>query len=185
MRPHTLGIDDAPFDKHQSEPVPIVGVMMEGADLVEGVLVGSFPVDGNDAAGYLAGWIGEQRFYPSLQAVVLGGITTAGLGVVDVPKLALALRVPVLVATRHQPIDGPLIQALRTAGLSERIALVERSPRAFPLTDGFHLACAGASPEAASALARATLRKALLPEPLRIAHLIAAALVTGRSRGRV
>ncbi len=185
MRPHTLGIDDAPFDKRQSEPVPIVGVMMEGADLVEGVSVGSFPVDGNDAAGYLAEWIGGQRFHPSLQAVVLGGITTAGLGVVDVPKLAEALGVPVLVATRRQPIDGPLIQALRTAGLSERIALVERSPRAFQLTDGFYLACAGASPEAATELARATLRKARLPEPLRVAHLIAAALVTGTSRGRV
>ena len=35
------------------------------------------------------------------------------------------------------------------------------------------------------ALARATLGKAQLPEPLRIAHLIAAALVSGESRGRV
>ncbi len=35
MRPHVLGIDDAPFHKDQSQDVPIVGVMMEGATLVE------------------------------------------------------------------------------------------------------------------------------------------------------
>ena len=35
FRPHVLGIDDGPFDKSTDTTVPIVGVMMEGADLVE------------------------------------------------------------------------------------------------------------------------------------------------------
>jgi uncharacterized protein len=39
MRFHVLGIDDAPFDKRQSQPVRVVGVLMEGNDLVEGVAV--------------------------------------------------------------------------------------------------------------------------------------------------
>jgi endonuclease V-like protein UPF0215 family len=44
--PHILGIDDAPFDKHQDALVPVVGVMMEGAAVVESVAIGAFPVDG-------------------------------------------------------------------------------------------------------------------------------------------
>src|SRR5690349_6229966 len=32
-RPHTLGVDDGPFQKRATNPVPIVGVMMEGSDL--------------------------------------------------------------------------------------------------------------------------------------------------------
>ena len=33
-RPHLLGVDDAPFDKQQAGPVPIVGVVMEGPDRI-------------------------------------------------------------------------------------------------------------------------------------------------------
>jgi hypothetical protein len=184
-RPHVLGIDDAPFSKRQREPVPIVAVMMEGCDLVEAVAFASFPVDGDDATGFLAGWVGGLRLRASLRAVVLGGITIAGLGVVDVRELAERLRTPVLVATRRRPSDPDLVRALRAAGLAERVPLVERAPRAARIADGFYLAHAGLSRSAAEAIARRTLRKARLPEPLRLAHLIGSALVTGASRGRV
>lgn len=184
-RPHVLGIDDAPFSKRQREPVPIVAVMMEGCDLVEGVAFSSFPVDGAGATDFLAAWVEGLRLRTSLQAVVLGGITIAGLGVVDVLALAARLRTPVLVATRRRPSDVELVKALRAAGLPERIPLVERAPRAARVAEGFHLACAGIGRAEAEAIARGTLRKARLPEPLRVAHLIGSALVNGASRGRV
>ena len=46
--PHVLGVDDGPFEKEQSGPVPIVGVMMECPHIVESVSVGSFGVDGQE-----------------------------------------------------------------------------------------------------------------------------------------
>ena len=183
-RPHLLGIDDGPFKKRQREPVPIIGVMMEGADLVENVAVASFPVDGDDATGFLASWLGGLRSLASCQGLLLGGITLAGLGVVDVVDLARRLGVPVLVATRREPADVQLAGALRAAGLAERVALVERSPRAVPVTDGLFVAQAGSSATEAARLVRASLRKASFPEPLRVAHLVARALVLGESRGR-
>ncbi len=184
-RPHVLGIDDAPFEKGQRQSVPIVAVMMEGCDLVEGVAIDSFPVDGCGATDHLVSWITGLRFHASLHGVVLGGITMAGLAVIDVSALARGLGAPVLVVTRRDPTNAPLIRALETAGLGDRIPLVERSPRATRLQDGLYLASAGTDPDGAAKLARATLGKAHLPEPLRIAHLIARALVTGESRGRV
>ncbi len=180
-----LGIDDAPFRKGQAEDVPIVGVMMEGATLVEGVALGAFPVDGADATGYLAAWIGGQRWYAALQAVVLGGITIAGLGLVDLEALARRLARPVLAVTRRDTATSDLERALRAAGLSDRLAVLERAPPARRLADGLYVACAGAGPEEAERIVRATLHKALLPEPLRLAHLIGAALVRGASHGRV
>ncbi len=183
-RPHLLGIDDGPFEKHQREPVPIVAVMMEGADLVETVALGSFPVDGDDATGFLARWLGGLRGLASAQGLLLGGITLAGLGVVDVRELARRLEKPVLVATRRAPGDDPLVDALRTAGLEGRVAIVERSPRARRVTDGLFVAAAGCSEEEATRLVTACLRKASFPEPLRVAHLVARALVLGESRGR-
>ena len=185
LRPHVLGIDDAPFEKGQREPVAIVGAMMEGADLVESVAVTSFPVDGAGATEFLGDWVAGLRSRASLQGVVLGGITIAGLGVVDIAALAERVAAPVLVATRRQPRDEQLSDALRTAGFSERVAIVEHSPRAIRLVDGLYLAYAGITREEAVRMARATLRKALLPEPLRVAHHVARAIVTGESRGRV
>ena len=183
-RPHLLGVDDGPFEKRQREPVPIVGVMMEGADLVESVSMASFAVDGDDATGFLAGWLGGLRSLESCQGLLLGGITLAGLGVVDVPDLTRRLGLPVLVATRREPGDAQLSGALRAAGLAGRVALVERSPRAVRVADGLFVAQAGSSPAEAADLVRASLRKASFPEPLRVAHLVARALVLGESRGR-
>ena len=184
-RAHLLGIDDGPFQKYEGGgTAPLVAVMMEGADLVEAVAVSRFPVDGGDVTQYLLDWVGDLRMRPALQAVCFGGITIAGLGVIDVSLLAERLGVPVLVINRRPPADEPLVAALRSAGLDERIALVERSPRAFPVGERLHVAQAGASPERAAELVLGAVRKSDLPEPLRIAHMVARAIVTGESRGR-
>jgi len=184
-RPHFCGVDDGPFEKGQPAPAPVVGVMMEGNDLVESVSIGSFPVDGDGAGEFLGEWIAAQRCHPSLQAVILGGVTLAGLGIVDVPALAARLARPVLVVNRRDPERSRLASALASAGFDDRIAVVERSPRAVRVRDGLYLAFAGVAQAEAEALLRASLAKASLPEPLRVAHLIARAVVRGESVGRV
>ncbi len=89
-----------------------------------------------------------------------------------------------IAVNRKEPLDNRLEDALRAAGLPERIALVEASPPAFRLDDGLYVAAAGASPSQATRLVHATRAKSQLPEPLRVAHLIGAAIVNGQSRGR-
>jgi endonuclease V-like protein UPF0215 family len=183
-RPHLLGIDDGPFEKFESETVPIVGVMMEGSDLVEAVAVTRFPVDGDDATGFLAGWIGGLRFRPALHAVLFGGITIAGLGLIDVEELARRSGLPVVVVNRRRRENARLVAALETAGLGGRRAILERAPDAFPVEGGLYACQAGADPAAAAAWIRASRAKSDLPEPLRVAHLVARAIASGESRGR-
>jgi endonuclease V-like protein UPF0215 family len=137
-------VDDAPFEKRQSTPVPIVGV----------------------------------------QGVILGGITVAGLAVVDMAGLAERVGLPVLAVTRRNPAGSDLAQALRAAGLENRLALLERAPRAFGIGEGLYLAHAGATRPEAERLVLSALAKSRLPEPLRVAHLIGQAIVLGESRGR-
>lgn len=184
-RPHLLGIDDGPFEKFRAgESTPIVGVMMEGADLVESVAITRFPVDGPDVSGYLADWIESLRIRPGLQGVVFGGITIAGLAVLDPMALSERLELPVVVVNRRAPSNRRLGEALRSAGLAERVTLLERAPAPFPVGERLHAAAAGASPEQVAQLVRGSVRKSELPEPLRLAHLIARAIVSGESRGR-
>ncbi len=185
MRFHVLGIDDAPFDKRQPPPVRIVAVLMEGNDLVEGMAVTEFPVDGTDATGFLAEWIKTMRWEAALHAVVLGGITLAGLGLVDLEELAERLGIPVLAVTRRATAKSRVGEALIAAGLADRLPIVHRSPPAIRVRPGLHLAFAGTDREHAIALIEATLLKSRMPEPLRLAHLIASALAHGQSRGRV
>jgi uncharacterized protein len=139
-RPHTLGIDDAPFEKRQPGAVPLIAVAMEGNDLIESVALGEFPVDGDGATDYLAFWISGLRARPMLQAVILGGITIAGLGIIDVTALAERLGLAVLVVTRHNPARSELADALKAAGLPDRLAILELIPQAYGMGDGLYLA---------------------------------------------
>lgn len=182
---HVLGVDDAPFTKRVDPTVPVVAVLMEGHDLVEAIATTSFEVDGDNATDFIGGWIAGLRCRPSIQAVVLGGITIAGLGMVDLDGLASRLDLPVLAATRRDPARSELRRALLAAHLEARIPLLARSPAARLIDDGLYVAAAGIAEADAALLVRSTLGKSRLPEPLRVAHLIGRALVSGESHGRV
>ena len=77
---HLLGIDDGPFDRFGDANVRVVGVMMEGPDLVEAVALTGFPVDGDDVTGFLGDWVSGLRFRPALQGLVFGGSPPARAG---------------------------------------------------------------------------------------------------------
>ena len=183
--PHVLGIDEGPFAKGQAERVPVVAALCAGASVLEAVARSDFPVDGGGATEFLVEWVGGLRAVSALQGIALGGITFAGLGIVDVRALSSALGAPVLIVTRRKPDNARLRQALEAAGLLERFAVAERSPEATRTDDGLWLAFAGCERARAQALLRETRGKSKLPEPLRIAHLIATAYVRGESHGRV
>ena len=184
MRPHVLGIDDGPFVVRDGGDAPIVGVMMEGAALVEAVAVTHFPVDGDGVTDFLATWVTSLRLHPALQAIVLGGVTIAGLAIVDLPALAARTGRPVIAVSRRDPREHRVADALAAAGLQTRLSVLQRTPPAFVDSKGLYLACAGASEASAGAIVAACRGKSLLPEPLRLAHLIARAVATGESRGR-
>jgi len=184
-RPHLLGIDDGPFVKGRDATVPLIAVAMSGADLIEGVALERFPLDGAGATDFVAEWVRRLRTFEALHAVALGGITIAGLGVIDVCELSERLALPVLVVTRKNPSASELARALRAAGLEARLPIVERSPAAVRCEEGIYLAFAGTDFDGALALLRATQARSHYPEPVRVAHLIGQAVVFGASRGRV
>ncbi len=161
--------------------MPIIAVAMEGHDVIESIALGEFPVDGDGATEYLATWIAGLRARPMLQAVILGGITIAGLGIIDVTALAERLGLAVLVVTRQNPARSELAYALHAARLLDRLATLERIPRAYGIGEGLYLAHAGVPRVEAERL----LTASWLPEPLRVAHLIGQAIVLRESRGRV
>lgn len=184
MRPHVLGIDDGPFHKGQAHEVPIVGVMMEGCAIVEGVALTTFPIDGHGVTEFLVEWVGGLRWKNALQAIVFGGATIAGLAIIDIEGLARRVDLPCISITRRPPSNTQVRRALASAHLTDREDQLDRLPPAVAIARNLYVSVAGTTLPHATAILRATSIKSKLPEPLRVAHLIAAALERGQSRGR-
>jgi endonuclease V-like protein UPF0215 family len=182
---HVVGFDDGSFDKYGQATVPVVGAVFSGLRL-EGVLTGRVRTDGTNATRVLTRMVAESKFAAQLQLVMLQGIALGGFNVVDLQALHEGLGLPVLVVARRQPRLDAIRAALlkRVAGGARKWALIERLGPMEPLA-GVYVQRLGIDMAAAERVIRRLAVHGNIPEPLRTAHLIAGALATGVSRGRV
>ncbi|MCA1812712.1 MAG: DUF99 family protein [Halobacteriales archaeon] len=189
MKPEArvLGIDDGPFSWGDAT-TDVVGVLMRGGSYVEAVLRGQVRVDGDDATMAVANLVARSRYADQAQVVMLDGVCLGGFNVVDLDALHDALELPVMTVTRDAPDRAGIEAALRKhlPDAERRIDLLERHPlhRVATAHKPLWVSCVGMGlPDAEEVVRRTTVRGAL-PEPLRLAHLIAAAYRLGASRGR-
>lgn len=180
-----LAIDDAPFHKGDAR-VPLVGVVTKGAKYVEGVLVSRVEVDGSDGTDVVIRMVWRSRFRPLLRAVLLNGIFVGGFNLVDVERLHAETGIPVVAMVRSAPRPALVRRAVKTAFTDWRPRWddIERlAPSRLPGST-LWASLAGIGPrEAVGLIERLTVR-GRLPEPLRLAHVIASGLVRGESRGK-
>lgn len=188
MKPQVrvLGVDDAPFSFRDPE-TEVVGVVVRAPGYVEGVMMARVAVDGRDATARLEAMIGSSRFREGLALVLLDGAALGGFNVVDIATLHDAIGIPVATVTRKEPDPVAIEKALRARfpDAEERLAILRRQKvvRIPTAPKPLFVSCAGMGPrDVAEAIALCTVRGAL-PEPLRIAHLVATAVKRGESRG--
>lgn len=181
---NTVGFDDAPFERDHRGDVGLVGAVCSGTRL-DGVLTGRVRRDGANATRRMTELVGFSKFAGHVRAVLLQGIAVAGFNVVDLQGLSRALQVPVLVVARYRPDLTAIRRALgRTGpGAARKWRLIEQAGPMEPLR-GVWIQRHGLSLGQAGELLAATTLHGKLPEPLRLAHLIAGGLATGTSRGR-
>jgi len=182
-----LGIDDAPF-RFSDERVPVVGVVVQAPSYIEGVLTTLAEVDGHDATERIAAMIRRSRYRPGLAIVLIDGTAVGGFNVIDVDALHAAFDVPVATVTRKKPDLTAIERALRRRfeDWEERLAVIRRNPIE-PIRSPHGtvwITFVGAPRSEVQEALRLTTVRGVLPEPLRIAHLIAAGIVRGESRGR-
>ena len=120
-----------------------------------------------------------------MRAILLQGIAVAGFNVVDIHALARLTALPVLVVARRLPRLRAIQRALRRtgAGWQRKWQLIERAGEMEAMR-GVYVQRAGLTAPQARQLLAATTLHGKLPEPLRLAHLIAGGVTTGSSRGR-
>jgi endonuclease V-like protein UPF0215 family len=182
---NVIGFDDGPFDKFGSggARVLIVGAVFARTRL-DGLVSGHVRRDGRDATSTMARLVRGSQFDRHVRAVLLGGIAVAGFNVVDIHALCEELGRPVVVVARRPPRYAAIRRALEHLRDGERRwSLIEAAGPMEPVREVF-VQRAGISLADTEALLQATTLHGKLPEPLRVAHLIAGGIVAGASRGR-
>ncbi len=181
---NVIGFDDGPFAHQHRGDVPIVGTIFAGPRF-DGVLVGRVRRDGANSTRQLISLVTGSRFREHLQLILLNGIALAGFNVVDVRALHRRLQLPVLVVTRRAPDFASIREALlaRVPGGRRKWGLIESVGEMEPAED-VYVQRVGLSHDEASQVVRRFALNGHVPEPLRVAHMIAGALVTGESKGR-
>ncbi|MET1124991.1 MAG: DUF99 family protein [Archaeoglobaceae archaeon] len=152
---------------------------------VEGFMFEEVTIDGLDATEKIVRMIRRSKFREQLKCAFLAGITVAGFNVVDIKEVWEKTGVPVVVVMRRKPrVEEFVTAAAKLKDGEERLRIIERCGEVERLGD-LYVQLAGLSlSEAEEMLKRATLR-GKIPEPLRIAHLAASAVIHGESRGKV
>jgi endonuclease V-like protein UPF0215 family len=181
---NVIGFDDAPFPANHVGNVKVVGTVYARLQL-DGVLIGEVKKDGLDAAKNLVALISQSRFAQSIQLIMLQGIALAGFNVVDVFHMHEQLELPILVVSRRLPNMIAIREALfKMRGGRRKWALIEQLGPMEAVAQ-VYVQRVGLTLEQAETVVRQFTTAGHIPEPLRIAHLIAGAITNGQSHGRV
>jgi len=186
---NVIGVDDAPFAREHRGDVLLVGAVCARTRL-DGVLTARVRRDGANATSKVIELV-RAAAGRHLQAVLLQGIAVAGFNVVDVHTLHRALGLPVLVLMRRRPDFSAIRRALfqggprqrGVSGAARKWRLIEKAGTPEP-AQGLYVQRVGLTLEEAQSLIVRTRLHGSLPEAIRLAHLIAGGLATGKSRGR-
>lgn len=175
-----IGFDDAPFQRGQLEKVPFAGVVCAGTRF-EGMVWSDLTVDGWDATDRITQALLPGKFLPQLHLVLLDGITFGGLNIIDLPQLASQLNLPCVTVMRRYPklekMHGAIAQLPNP---DQRLALLEKAGPIHP-AENFCFQVQGEEPQVIAAVIERLSDRGHVPEALRLAHLITAAVITGES----
>ena len=181
----TIGFDDAPFNRQAGSQVNISGIVCTNTRF-EGMLWGEASKDGVDATDVLIDMLKPSKFYQQVHAVLLDGIAIGGFNLINLEKLSESLQLPCIAVMRKQPDVAAIKKVLTRFDDAEfRLATLAAAGEIFtcnsPTDRTFFFQVKGCSPETAGLLLEKVTDNGNVPETLRLAHLIGAAVKTGQS----
>lgn len=182
-----LGVDDSPLVARE---VLVVGAVLRGGGWLDGLLSTRIEKDGLDATEQIGRMISESRNRGQLRVVMLNGVTFGGFNVVDLERLSRETGLPAIAVMRRRPDMEGIARAL--THLSDPERRYEAMTRAGPVREvrtqwrgsPVYFQCKGIEEEDAARLIVDTAVHSRLPEPLRVAHIIATGVVLGESSRR-
>ncbi len=177
-----LGVDDGVFVPQKRGKALIVGVVYRGGLWLDGVMHTEIEVDGLDATEKIASMIKSSPHYAQLRVIMLNGLTFAGFNVVDIKRLYGETGLPVIVVSREKPNLDEIKKALEKLPHKEkRWKMIENAGKLLEVNvrntgSSIYVQLAGLNEKDARKIVRITSTRSNIPEPLRVAHLIASGI---------
>lgn len=178
-----LGIDDAPFDKFKGGKTKLIGAFFRGGRLLDGILATEITIDGNDATDKIIEMVKKSKFYTQIRAILLNGIAVGGFNVIDIKKLNKKTRIPVIIVIRNYPDLERIKEVLIKLKKKSKIKFLENAGKIYKI-NRIYVQFAGTTLKKAGEILQISTIHAYVPEPLRVAHLIASGVTFGESRGK-
>jgi endonuclease V-like protein UPF0215 family len=182
-----LGIDDSPFtftDKYAT----VIGVVMRGSQYLECVLKSQVSIDEDDATYVCKEMIENTRHRKQLKVMLLDGIALGGFNIVDIEDIFNSLQLPVITVTRDKPDFNKIKDALKKNFLDweKRLTLIKNGTihKVQTSHNPIYVKCSGIDIEEAKEIIKISTIRGVIPEPIRVAHLIASGITRGESYGK-
>ena len=179
-RPKIVGVDDGAFHPRggAAGSAIIVAVLFHGSR-ISTTRIGRIAIDGTDATSVLITLLKTLAY----EVVMLSGISFGGFNLVDIERLAGESRRPVIAVIGGRPNNTAVQQALRGHFKDWRLrwrivrkAGVVYSCRPLPKEPKVYFEAKGCSPRFARNLIASASTISRLPEPIRVAGLLARGL---------
>lgn len=181
-----LGVDDSPFPAHTIQPVMVIGTIFRAGEWLDGVLRTYIQGDGRDATTKIISMVNSTRHKDQLGVIMLDGVTFGGFNVINIHKIFKATGVPVIVVMRKYPNFEKIKRALkRFDDWEERWKDIIDAGEVYKIEnqENIYIQINGIDLKDAEEIIKISTTRSAIPEPVRVAHLIAAGVVTGESKG--
>ena len=126
--------------------------------------------------------VNKSKFKPQLQCILLDGIAFGGFNIIDIKELNKKTKLPVIVVIRRKPDINNIKRVLNKLKMSKKIKLIEKAGEVKKIGN-IYCQLAGLNVQKAKEILKIACTRSFLPEPIRVAHLMAAGVAKGESKG--
>ncbi len=185
MRHDVIAFDDGYFPpafKGSVGKTLLIGVLYREGVTISKILWDTIVVDGLGVTNKIVSMVKVLKTHLDDPVIILDGITYAGFDVADPDKIYSAIKIPVITFMQY-PLDLERIRRALIKHFSDhetRYRVIHRTyTKAVPLITPWRVVrfyVVGLTREEASSLLRGLMIYSPVPEPLRIAHMIASYL---------
>lgn len=179
-----LALDDSPLIDSK---VMIIGAYFRGGLQLDGILRSEITKDGLDATETFIHMITDSKYSGQIKVVMLDGVTYAGFNPVDLSRLQRETNIPVIVFMRSCPdFEKIRLALLNLSENQKRWDIIKSAGKIYRIKqeNPVFIQICGIDKQNAIEIVRMTSIHGNIPEPLRVAHLIATGVVLGESAGK-
>jgi endonuclease V-like protein UPF0215 family len=180
-----LGVDDARFERGRDTWTRLIGVVYRGGEWMEGCIQVPIRVDGEDVTKRLAEMVKTSSHYGQLRVIMTRDTIFGGVNVLDLPSLVEATKLPVIAVSDSKPDMVQVKRALQQIDPNAWKEKLNKLSQAGPIREvesrsgrsPVYLQWEGIAFEQAVKVVQKTATHSRIPEPIRVAHLIASSFV--------